>query len=127
VTSITVLAPNRDTNGHLNAVSSVRDHRSRIATRWRSHTTSADRRHTAAYRMASDPNMPLVDLQWLLGHARITATQIYLRPRQEEVVGRLRQYHLRRTTQPDTAPPVLPDGGYRTEVLTALLGAGAAS
>lgn len=94
-----------------------------LGTDWSWH----DLRHTAAYRMASDPNMPLVDLQWLLGHARITATQIYLRPRQEEVVGRLRQYHLRRATQPDTPPPVLPDGGYRTEVLTALLGAGAGS
>jgi site-specific recombinase XerD len=93
-----------------------------LGTNWSWH----DLRHTAAYRMAGDPNMPLVDLQWLLGHARITATQIYLRPRQEEVIGRLRQYHQRRMAQPETAPPVL-SGGYRAEVLATLLGTGAAS
>ena len=29
-----------------------------------------DLRHTAAYRMAQDPEMPLSDVQWVLGHAR---------------------------------------------------------
>src|SRR6185312_1761340 len=28
-----------------------------------------DLRHTAAYRMARDPQMPLTDVQWVLGHA----------------------------------------------------------
>ncbi|RKF23632.1 hypothetical protein [Micromonospora globbae] len=70
--------------------------------------------------------MPLVDLQWLLGHVRITTTQIYLRPRQEEVVGRLRAYHQRRMIDPQTPPPVVA-GGYRPEVLATLLGAGAPS
>jgi integrase len=30
-----------------------------------------DLRHTAAYRMARDPQMPLTDVQWVLGHARL--------------------------------------------------------
>jgi len=35
-------------------------------------------RHTAAYRMAEDPSLPLTDVQWVLGHAQLTTTQIYL-------------------------------------------------
>jgi AcrR family transcriptional regulator len=36
-----------------------------------------DLRHTAAYRMARDPEMPLTDVQWVLGHAVLSTTQIY--------------------------------------------------
>jgi Phage integrase family len=35
-------------------------------------------RHTAAYRMAEDPALPLTDVQFVLGHALLTTTQIYL-------------------------------------------------
>ncbi len=35
-------------------------------------------RHTAAYRMAEDPALPLTDVQLVLGHAQLTTTQIYL-------------------------------------------------
>ncbi|MFI7547895.1 hypothetical protein [Actinoplanes sp. NPDC049599] len=44
MTSITATIPNRDTNGHPNAILTARSHRSRITTRWRSHTISADTR-----------------------------------------------------------------------------------
>jgi integrase len=37
-----------------------------------------DLRHTAAYRMARDPQMPLIDVQWVLGHAHLSTTQRYL-------------------------------------------------
>lgn len=37
-------------------------------------------RHTAAYRMAEDPALPLTDVQFVLGHALLTTTQIYLTP-----------------------------------------------
>ena len=40
--------------------------------------TIHDLRHTAAYRMARDPAMPLADVQWVLGHARLSTTQLYL-------------------------------------------------
>ncbi|GAA2350157.1 site-specific integrase [Dactylosporangium salmoneum] len=39
-----------------------------------------DLRHTAAYRLARDPNMPITDVQWVLGHASLTTTQIYTTP-----------------------------------------------
>jgi site-specific recombinase XerD len=38
-------------------------------------------RHTAAYRMAEDPALPLTDVQFVLGHALVSTTQIYLTPR----------------------------------------------
>ena len=40
-----------------------------------------DLRHTAAYRMARDPDLPLTDVQWVLGHVHLSTTQLYLTPR----------------------------------------------
>jgi site-specific recombinase XerD len=37
-----------------------------------------DLRHSAAYRLARDPAMPLTDVQWVLGHAHLSTTQQYL-------------------------------------------------
>jgi integrase len=37
-------------------------------------------RHTAAYRMAEDPSLPLTDVQAVVGHAQLTTAQIYLTP-----------------------------------------------
>ena len=42
--------------------------------------TLHDLRHTAAYRMARDPQLPLTDVQWVLGHAHLSTTQLYLTP-----------------------------------------------
>jgi len=39
-----------------------------------------DLRHTAAYRMARDKDVPLTDVRWILGHAQLTTTQIYTAP-----------------------------------------------
>ena len=39
-----------------------------------------DLRHSAAYRMARDPGMPLTDIQWVMGHAHLSTTQQYLTP-----------------------------------------------
>ena len=36
--------------------------------------TLHDLRHTAAYRMARDPQLPLTDVQWVLGHAHLSTT-----------------------------------------------------
>lgn len=46
-------------------------------------------RHTAAYRMAEDPSLPLTDVQFVLGLAQLTTTQIYLTPRKEDVIRRV--------------------------------------
>ena len=56
-------------------------------------------RHTAAYRMAEDPALPLSDVQLVLGHARLTTTQIYLTPRKEDVIRRVLAHHAQQTRQ----------------------------
>lgn len=42
-----------------------------------SNWTLHDLRHSAAKRMIRDPNLTLADVQWVLGHAHITTTEIY--------------------------------------------------
>ena len=56
-------------------------------------------RHTAAYRMAEDPALPLTDVQSVLGHAQLTTTQIYLTPRKEDVIRRVLAHHAEQTRQ----------------------------
>ncbi len=90
-----------------------------LSTRWTLH----DLRHTAAHRMVRDPHLSLTDVQWVLGHAHLTTTQIYLQPREEEVIARVHDYHQHQARrQAAAAPP--PAGGYRPEVLETLFGAG---
>ncbi|HEY6422216.1 MAG TPA: site-specific integrase, partial [Pseudonocardiaceae bacterium] len=45
-----------------------------------------DLRHSAAYRMARDPDMPLTDVQWVLGHAHLFTTQLYVTAPVEDVI-----------------------------------------
>jgi site-specific recombinase XerD len=85
-----------------------------LGTNWTLH----DMRHTACARMAADPDMPLTDVQWVMGHARITTTQLYLPVRPQEAIEHARAHFARR----GQAPPPAPAPGYRPEVLTALLG-----
>lgn len=82
-------------------------------------------RHTAAYRMAEDPALPLTDVQLVLGHAQLTTTQIYLNPRKEDVIRRLLAHHAEQTRQAAerVAPVAAP--GYRPETLDVLFGIGA--
>ncbi len=75
-----------------------------LGTNWTLH----DLRHTAAVRMAEDPNMPLVDIQVLLGHAHLSTTERYLRLRLDQLVQQVRRHHERRTTnasRPSTPTP----------------------
>ncbi|WP_406428035.1 site-specific integrase [Streptomyces sp. NBC_01589] len=82
-------------------------------------------RHTAGYRMAEDPSLPLTDVQFVLGHAQLTTTQLYLTPRKEAVIRRLLAHHAEQTRQAAgrVAPP--PAADYRPESLDVLFGAGA--
>lgn len=90
-----------------------------LGTAWTLH----DLRHTAAQRMVDDPKMSLSDVQWVMGHAHITTTQIYLRPREEEVVSRVLAHHRDRAERPPTPPPPPVDtAGYSAEVLAVLFG-----
>jgi site-specific recombinase XerC len=82
-----------------------------------------DLRHTAAYRMARDPLMPLTDVQWVLGHAHLSTTQLYTTPVPSEVIAGVLAHH-RRAAVPKTFPTVGegPAGAYRAESLDALFG-----
>ncbi len=66
-------------------------------------------RHTAAYRMAEDPALPLTDVQAVLGHAQLTTTQIYLTPRKEDVIRRVLAHHAEQTRL--AAERVMPGAG----------------
>jgi len=79
-------------------------------------------RHTAAYRMARDPGMPITDVQWILGHASLTTTQIYVVPAAEDVIEAALAHH-RRQAAPRPVPPE-PAPGYRAESLDVLFGKG---
>jgi site-specific recombinase XerC len=79
-------------------------------------------RRTAAYRPARDPGVPITDVQWALGHALLSTTQIYVVPTAEDVIeatlAHRRRQAVRRPAPPEPAP------GYRTESLDALSGRG---
>jgi site-specific recombinase XerD len=79
-------------------------------------------RHTAAYRMAEDPDLPLTDVQYVLGHAQLTTTQIYTNPRQEDVIRRLLAHHAEQTRQAAARVAAPPAPGYRPETLAVLFG-----
>jgi len=81
-------------------------------------------RHTAAYRMAEDPGLPITDVQFVLGHALLTTTQLYLTPRQEEVIGRLLDHHAAQVRQARQRVRPAPAPGYRPESLDVLFGNG---
>lgn len=88
-----------------------------LGTSWTLH----DLRHTAAQRMIEDPQLSLTDVQWVLGHAHLTTTQLYLRPRPDEVVARVLEHHRTRGQRPAPPPPSA-GAGYSTEVLDVLFG-----
>ncbi|MFJ3229295.1 site-specific integrase [Streptomyces sp. NPDC086783] len=86
--------------------------------------TLHDLRHTAAYRMSRDPRLPLVDVQWVLGHASLTTTQIYLPPTDYEVIQNVLAHHAQTEAAraERAAPPPAP--GYQPEHLDLLFGRG---
>jgi hypothetical protein len=93
--------------------------------------TLHDLRHTAAYRMARDPQLPLTDVQWVLGHAHLSTTQLYLTPLPGDVITEVLAHHRRSVQAPECAPDVVTAGGaggaaasrgYRRESLDVLFG-----
>lgn len=83
--------------------------------------TLHDLRHTAAYRMARDPEMPLTDVQWVLGHAHLSTTQIYTSAPVDDVIASIVAHHTRQRSsagaQRESAAVPL---GYRPESLDIL-------
>ncbi len=78
-----------------------------------------DLRHSAAYRMASDPAMPLADLQWVMGHAHLSTTQRYLNPLAEDAIEAVLAFYARQR-QRGAGAGLAPE--YRAESLQALFG-----
>lgn len=77
-------------------------------------------RHTAAYRMAEDPALPVTDVQYVLGHAQLATTQIYLTPRKEEVVRRLLAHHAEQARRAAERKAATPAPAYGPEALEVL-------
>jgi integrase len=84
--------------------------------------TLHDLRHSAARRMARDPELPLIHVQAVMGHAALTTTQRYLAPDRDEVVEQVLAHHARQAERRDQ-PPSPPTGpGYDPESLAILWG-----
>jgi hypothetical protein len=70
--------------------------------------------------MARDPELPLTDVQWILGHARLTTTQIYVSSPVDEVIASIVAHHRRRSKA--SSEPAGEAAGYRAESLDVLFG-----
>jgi site-specific recombinase XerC len=90
-----------------------------LGTNWTLH----DLRHTAAYRMARDPGMPITDVQWILGHAQLTTTQIYVSAPAEETIASILAHYARRAQEPPGQQRAQAPG-YRADSLNVLFGEG---
>jgi len=72
--------------------------------------------------MAEDPSLPLTDVQAVLGHARLTTTQIYTTPRKEDVIRRVLAHHAEQVRQAAERKTPVPAPGYRPETMDVLFG-----
>ena len=82
-----------------------------------------DLRHSAAYRMARDPQMSLTDVQWVLGHAHLSTTQLYVTAPVEDMIAAVLAHHDRRAKAPTVRPGAADNPmGYRPESLQVLFG-----
>lgn len=80
-------------------------------------------RHSAARRMAHDPQLPLTHVQAVMGHSHLSTTEVYLAPDRDEVVEQVRAHHARQASWREQAPPPpLPGPGYDPTSLAILLG-----
>ena len=64
-------------------------------------------------------------MQFVLGHAQLTTTQLYLTPRKEDVIRRMLAHHAEQTRQARQRAVASPAPGYRPETLDVLFGNGA--
>ncbi|MEV8320377.1 tyrosine-type recombinase/integrase [Streptomyces sp. NPDC059900] len=77
----------------------------RLGTNWSLH----DLRHTAAERMANDPNLTLVEVRAILRHADLATTGRYLHARVEDLFDALQAHYHRPRVQPSIAAGYDPD------------------
>ncbi|OAK53861.1 integrase [Rhodococcoides kyotonense] len=83
-----------------------------LATNWTFH----DIRHTAAARMAGDPELTLPEVQSVMRHRHLTTTELYLIPRIEELHDKV-QEHFSRPRPIKTFAP-----GYSADDIAAVFG-----
>ena len=79
-----------------------------------------DLRHSAAYRLARDPRVPITDVQWILGHAHLSTTQVYVTSTTDDVIESVLAHHRRQAAPKASVPQPAP--GYRPETLDILFG-----
>ncbi|MFE4335936.1 tyrosine-type recombinase/integrase [Streptomyces sp. NPDC056831] len=84
--------------------------------------TLHDLRHSAAARMVRDPQLTLSDVQWVLGHAHLSTTEVYLTPRREEVVAGVLAHHARQADKRSEPMPPPAAPGYNPASLNVLFG-----
>ncbi len=65
--------------------------------------------------------LKITDMQWVLGHAHLSTTEIYTAPAPDEVIAHVLAHHERQRAE-QARPPAPPAPGYRPEVLAALFG-----
>ncbi|GAB2641031.1 site-specific integrase [Prescottella soli] len=84
--------------------------------------TLHDLRHSAAARIARDPQLMLSDVQLVLGHAHLSTTEIYLTPDKDEVIAGVLALHARIAEQREKLVPPPPSPGYDPQALSVLFG-----
>jgi hypothetical protein len=67
-----------------------------------------------------DPSVPLTDIQWVMGHAHLSTTEVYLNPQLQDVVETMLAFYAKGPGLPAPAT-----AGYRQESLDALFGGSA--
>ncbi|MBS1694745.1 MAG: tyrosine-type recombinase/integrase [Actinobacteria bacterium] len=78
--------------------------------------TLHDARHTAATRMARDPNLTLVEVQTILRHAHITTTALYTVTGLDDLIDKLAEHYQR------PVEPVRWSAGYDPDDVSAVFG-----
>lgn len=89
-----------------------------------SNWTLHDLRHTASCRLAGDPQVLLTDVQWVLGHAHLSTTEVYLNATPQDAIAGVLAHYQRRAAAEEEPPAAVSPGHlrYRPETLDALLG-----
>ena len=74
--------------------------------------------------MARDGQLRLTDVQWVLGHAHLSTTQLYLTAPDADVIAAVVAHHARRQGGPVGQGGAEAAAGYRPESLSVLFGPG---